>query len=199
MADVRTVQASRPSTRSREMTGGLIGTIFGLAFIEANSAQLPHAWQAVARVGGAVLAAILISGILRARRMARSQPAPQPQPVPADRAGFGRGYWMVVAAEVIALVAGLIVIGDVMGAHSLTVAWIAIVVGVHFFGLGVIWKAAMFHALGAAMTAFGAAGCVAYAAGAPAWVVALVSGIASGLALYAAAARSVFAGGRQPA
>lgn len=174
------------------MTGGLIGVIFGLAFIEVNSGQLPHAWQAVTRVGGALVAAVLIAALSRARRTA----PPRSGSARSSRPGFGRGYWAIVAAEVVALLAGLAVINGVIGAHKLTVAWIALIVGIHFFGLGTVWKAPVFHVLGAALTLLGVAGCLFYAAGGPAWLVALVSGIASGLVLYAAATRWLISGTR---
>ena len=167
------------------MTGGLIGVIFGLVFIEVNSGQLPHSWQAATRVVGALAAAVLIAALSRARR---TEP-PQTGPAQRTRPGFARGYWAVVAAEVVALLAGLAVITVVNGAHKLTVAWIALIVGIHFFGLGVAWKATVFHVIGAALTMLGVAGFLIFAADGPAWLVALVSGIASGLVLYAAAAR----------
>lgn len=171
------------------MSAELIAVIFGLVFIEINSGQLPHAWQAAVRVGGALLAAVLIAGLSRARRT-----APPSGPAQASRPGFGRGYWAVVAAEVVALLVGLVVIEYVIRAQNLTVAWIAIIVGIHFFALGVVWKAAVLHVVGAALTLLGVAGCLVYAAGGPAWLVGLVSGIASGLVLYASAARSLITG-----
>jgi hypothetical protein len=174
------------------MTGGLIGVIFGLVFIEANSGQLPHAWQAAVRVGGALLGAVLIAALSRARRTA----PPRTGSERSSRPRFGRGYWAVVAAEVVALLAGLFVINNVIGAHKLSVAWIVLIVGIHFFGLGVVWKAAVFHVLGSVLTLLGVAGCVIYAVGGAAWLVALVSGVAAGLVLYAAAANWLIFGTR---
>jgi hypothetical protein len=166
--------------------------IFGLVFIEANSGQLAHAWQAAVRVGGALVGAVLIAALSRARRMEQ----PRTESAQISRPGFGRGYWAIVAAEVVALLAGLVVIDRVIGAHNLTVAWIAFIVGIHFFGLGVVWKAAMFHVIGAALALLGVAGCIVYAAHGPTWLVAVVSGTASGLVLYAAAARYLISGTR---
>jgi hypothetical protein len=173
------------------MTGGLIAVIFGLIFIEANDGQLQHTWQTPVRVAGALVAAVLIGALSRARRIqSRTEPAQ------AGRPGFGRGYWVIVAAEVVALVAGLVVIEYVIKADTLTVAWIAFVVGVHFFGLGVVWKAAVFHVIGVALALLGVAGCVIYAASGPGWLVAVVSGVVSGLVLYAAVARQLISGTR---
>ncbi|MER5726884.1 hypothetical protein ABT084_00780 [Streptomyces sp. NPDC002138] len=52
-------------------------------------------------------------------------------------AGFTGRYWLVVAAEVLGLLAGLLVITRVLHAPRATLPWIAFVVGVHFFGLAV--------------------------------------------------------------
>ena len=166
------------------LTGGLVGAVFGLVFIEANSGELPRTWQLVARVGGAVVFVLLLIGIRRARRAEEAGE-------PASGTAFGRGYWLIVAAEAAALVGGLIVINVVVGAHELAVAWIALVVGVHFFALGILWKAGVFHVLGTTLTVLGIAGFALHAAGASALAVALVSGVASGIVLDLAAARAV--------
>lgn len=110
------------------LTGALVGAVFGLVFVEANSGGLPRTWQTVAKVGGAVVFVLLLIGIRRARRAGETGE-------PASGTALGRGYWLVVAAEAAALVGGLSVINVVVGAHELAVAWIALVVGVHFSGL----------------------------------------------------------------
>jgi hypothetical protein len=173
----------RPVTGA--LTGALVGAVFGLVFIEANSGGLPRTWQTVARVGGAVVFVLLLVGIRRARGAVESGE-------PAIGTVFGRGYWLIVAAEAAALVGGLIVINVVVGAHELAVAWIALVVGVHFSALGILWKAGVFHVLGTMLTVLGIAGFALYAAGASALAVALVAGVASGIVLDLAAARAVY-------
>lgn len=176
---------SGPQQATGALTGALVGAVFGLVFVEANSGGLPRTWQTVARVGGAVVFVLLLIGIRRARRAGEASQ-------PASGTAFGRGYWLIVAAEAAALVGGLIVINVVVGAHELAVAWIALVVGVHFFGLGIFWKAGVFHVLGTMLTVLGIAGFALYAAGASALAVALVSGVASGIVLDLAAARAVY-------
>lgn len=185
MTDSGTIASGGHRSRPRQGIGALIGAIFGLVFIEANSAQLPDAWRAPARVGGVVVFVALLAAIGRPRRAGAAPPA-------AGGPAFGRGYWLIVAAEAAALVVGIIVINALLGARELTVAWIALVVGVHFFGLGVLWKAAVFHGLGVVLTLLGIAGFALHGAGAPDWAVALVSGVAAGVALDLAAARWVY-------
>jgi hypothetical protein len=167
-----------------QATGAFIPVVFGLVFIEANSSQLQRDWQAVVRPVGALVAVALIIGIARARRAAAGS-----EQAAAGWVAFSRGYWVIVAVEAAALLAGLIVINAVFGVHELAVPWIALVVGVHFFGLGRIWDSGWLHVLGAVMAVLGVAGFVLHAVGAPDVVVALVSGVSSGAALYLAVAR----------
>lgn len=175
---------SRGGRISRGQAAGVfIPVVFGLVFIEASSGQLQRDWQVVVRPVGVLVAAALIIAIARARRSAGSEQAA------AGQLAFSRGYWVIVAIEVAALLAGLIVINAVLGIHELSVSWIALVVGVHFFGLGRIWDTGWLHLLGAVVAVLGAAGFVLHAAGAPNMVVALVSGVSSGAALYLAVAR----------
>jgi hypothetical protein len=161
-----------------QAAGAFIPVVFGLVFIEANSGQLQRDWQVVVRLAGALVAVALIIAIARARRAAGSGQAA------AGRLAFSRGYWVIVAVEVAALLAGLIVINAVFGVYELSAPWIAFVVGVHFFGLGRIWDAGWLHVLGAVVAVLGVAGFVLYAVGVPSVVVALVSGVSSGVALY---------------
>lgn len=77
-------------------------------------------------------------------------------------------------------------INGVLDRTAVSVAWVALVVGVHFFGLAAIWRMPLYHWLGAAMTALGLSGFLIYALGGPAPLVGLVAGVGSGMALYAA-------------
>lgn len=182
MATSRAVSRGGRISRG-QAAGAFIPVVLGLVFIEANSGQLQRDWQVVVQPVGVLAAAALIIAIARARRAAGAEQAA------AGRLAFSRGYWVIVAIEVAALLAGLIVINAVFGVHELYVPWIALVVGVHFFGLGRIWDTGWLHVLGAVVAVLGAAGFVLYAAGAPNVVVALVSGVSSGAALYLAVAR----------
>ncbi|MFJ9414557.1 hypothetical protein ACIRPT_10375 [Streptomyces sp. NPDC101227] len=163
----------------------MVATSFGLAFVEANSATLHGPWTVVARICGGVLAVFLGVRIVAARRAAGMR---------FGRAGsgaFGGWYRLVVLAEVAALVAGLLVINSVAKHGSLTLPWVTFVVGVHFFGLGTLWRSRALHALAAALTVLGAAGFVLGAVDAdPAWI-AVVSGMLPGVALFTVAASSL--------
>ena len=61
---------------------------------------------------------------------------------------FGRGYWFVVAAEFIALYLGVRVLGGPLDAPEAGVAWVSLVVGVHFLALAAVFGERYFHWLG---------------------------------------------------
>ncbi len=97
--------------------------------------------------------------------------------------GFSRGYWWVVIAEVVAIWAGIMVLGRVFDAPHANVAWISLVVGVHFFGLAMVWKMPVFHWLGAALAACGVVGLTLAALGASTAAIDVVGGIVPGFLL----------------
>ena len=106
---------------------------------------------------------------------------------PAAVSGFAdHRYWLIVALEAGALFGGLAVINGVLHDTAVSVAWVALVVGVHFFGLARIWRMPLYCWLGAALAILSLAGFLIYALGGSAAMVALVAGVGSGAALYAA-------------
>lgn len=157
-----------------EKIGSLIGAGFGVVFVLANTGSLPGALAAVLR-GLAVLAlvAVLVA-------VWRVEPAP-----PAGVGGFNRGYWLVVAAEAVALFGGLAVINTVLDAPQAAIAWVALVVGTHFAALAMVWRLALFHVLGWAISVCGAAGLALAAAGADVWSIDVLSGVTPGALLLA--------------
>jgi uncharacterized membrane protein len=128
---------------------------------------------------GLVVAALLVAGLVLAVRRGSSV-------TPAPTSGFDRRYWLIVALEAGALFGGLAVVNGVLHGKAVAVAWVALVVGVHFFGLARIWSMPLYYWLGAAMAILSLAGFLIYALGGAAAVVGLVAGVGSGAALYAA-------------
>ncbi|MFF9843520.1 hypothetical protein ACH414_28100 [Streptomyces sp. NPDC020422] len=172
---------------TKDQTGRLIGASFGLFFVQANAGALPTRFAAPLR-GLAVAAFVAL--VVFGRRRATAAPAGEAPAGEAPVSRFGRRYWLVVAAEVVALAAGLLVISRVLHAPHAAVGWIAFVVGVHFFGLAAAWRRPRLHALGAALTACGAAGLALAAATASPAVIATVAGILPGVLLLASVWRS---------
>jgi hypothetical protein len=96
---------------------------------------------------------------------------------------FGRFYWIVVAMEAVVGLAGIVIINAVLHAPRVTVAWIALVVGVHFFGLAAVWRLPQLVWLGAALATSGAAGLALGLYGSSTAAIALTGGIIPGIVL----------------
>jgi hypothetical protein len=170
-----------------EFAGLLIGLVFGLIFVEVNSGDLASTWSFGLRAAGAVIAMILFVGLLWRRRWLQQA---------GQAVGrFNRRYWAVVAVEVMALFAGLVIIKRVLDADRFTVAWITVVVGVHFFGLGPIWRDRTLYLVGAVLALLGLAGFLIGVAGGSAAAIALVSGVGSGAALFLSVGLALLGGG----
>ncbi|MFJ6049570.1 hypothetical protein [Streptomyces sp. NPDC092307] len=167
-------------------TGRLIGAIFGLVFVAANAGTLPT----VAAVPLRVLAVVSFVALFIALRRTRTTPAADESTGTVTGTAapkrFGRGYRLVVAAEVVAALAGFLVITRVLHTPQASVAWLSLVVGLHFFGLAAVWRMPSLRWLAAAMTACGAAGLALAACGASLAVIASVAGIAPGALLLGA-------------
>ncbi|MGW1117214.1 hypothetical protein ACWD5B_08905, partial [Streptomyces tanashiensis] len=185
---------------TKDQTGRVIGASFGLVFIQANAGALPTAVGVPLRL----LAVAAFLWVVVLGRRGQGTPAASQAGTDSGRdtgagagagtgtgtgTGFGRRYWYVVAAEVLGLVAGLLVISRVLHAPQAIVGWIAFVVGVHFSGLAVVWRRPAFHVLGASIAACGAAGLVLAALGAPASVIGVAAGILPGVLLLASVRR----------
>lgn len=155
----------------------LIGAVMGLVYLVVNASTLPQPASAAVRVFGLVA----FAGVLVAvRALPRSERDP-------SRGGFTAGYWVTVAAEVVLGLGGVVILTQVVHAPDATLPWITLVVGVHFFGLGLVWRAGTQHGVAAGLTACGAAGLVAVAVGASTATVGLISGVLPGLVLLGAA------------
>lgn len=161
-----------------EAIGSLIAIVFGLVFVVVNSGEQAAPWPLVVRVAGVVVAVALVMLLLR-----RGKPEGGAGTTFFDR---GRFRW-IVFAEVVALFAGLYVINGVLGHGEAGVAWIALVVGVHFVAMGRAFRLTRFRALGGTMTVLGLAGFALAFANAGAAAIGLVAGVLSGVALFAVA------------
>jgi hypothetical protein len=161
------------------VVGSAVAITFGTVFVLVNSGGLPAPWPLVIRVIGSLAAALLGIGLVLVARSGSSA-------TPAPASGFvDHRYWLIVALEAGALFGGLAVVNGVLHGKAVSVAWVALVVGVHFFGLARIWRMPLYYWLGAAMAILSLAGFLIYALGGSAAMVGLVAGVGSGTALYA--------------
>ena len=161
-----------------QQVGSSIAASFGLVYVLVNAGPLGAPWAPVLRVLGAVAFAVVLVAIVRSGRPAR----------PGGGRGvqvFGRPYWLVVAAEVVALLVGVRVLAGPLATPQAGVAWVSFVVGAHFFALAVVFRQRFFHVLGAAIAACGVAGLVLAAVGAGEAAIAAVGGVVPGAVLLA--------------
>lgn len=161
-----------------QVLGSLIGAVFGLIYVVVNTGQLPSAASVPLRVLG-FLAFVAVLGATYRRRGGPALDAPD------KGRGFGPAYWLVVAAEVIALLVGVRVLSGPFESPHAGVAWVSFVVGVHFFALAVVFRDSFFHWLGAAITVCGVLGLALAVGGASEDPIALVSGVVPGALLLA--------------
>jgi hypothetical protein len=171
------------AVRGREV-GSLIGGGFGLAFVWINSGAVPAAARGVllAVAVAALLAIVVLSARSFAARAGRSEPSLDAgASTTPDAAAFGWRYWSIVAIEAVALFGGARVL-SVLGHPELGIAWVAVVVGTHFFALARVFRLARFHVLGALVTALGLAGFALGAVGRDD-AIPIVSGVVTGFVL----------------
>ncbi|MBE1532408.1 hypothetical protein [Actinomadura algeriensis] len=163
---------------SPQLLGLLIGSGFGTAFVLANAGDPVPGPLGIALRIAAVLC--LIAVIMTGFRTDRREP-------PADRerpAWFGPKFGLVVVAEFALIFGGIAVLRALDAPTECNVAWIALIVGLHFVVLAPIWKRAAIAVPGALLTALGAAGMIMAAMSQTGWIP-FVSGVLSGVVLLA--------------
>lgn len=160
-----------------------MGASFGLAFVFVNSGEpLPSPVAAAARVLAAVaLMVVVVRAVLDRRRDTGDASAHATR----ARAMFGRGYLLVVATEVVLLVAGLAARRAAGAPVQANVAVIAVIVGAHLVALAVVWREASVAVPGVILVVLGGSGLVLVSTGTAVDWVPSISGVLSGLALLA--------------
>lgn len=156
--------------------GSLIAAAFGLIYVLINAGPLPSTWTLTLRVLAAIAFATVFLALFR-RGLASRDSGEQ------ERRVFGRGYWLVVATELVALFVGARVLSGPLDAPEAGVAWVSLVVGVHFFALAVVFRQRFFNGLGAVITTCGVVGLVLAATPAAEPAIALISGVLPGAVL----------------
>ncbi|MGC4940429.1 hypothetical protein [Kribbella sp. DT2] len=159
--------------------GHVVGASFGLVFILVNSAKLGSPGRAiVSAVAVAAALLVLVSFVQVLRAGGPRKPAKQ----------SARGYFVIVAVEVVLLFGGLAVLNQIE--QTAAVAWIALVVGLHFVAFAYWWIRGNREmlAIGVLMTVLGVAGLVIAFGQQDRPLVGLVAGVGSGVVLLGNAA-----------
>lgn len=190
--------------------GAFIGAVFGTVFVLVN-ASAPIAQGvgiglrvlAVVVLGGIVLLGVLVSRMSDAGDVLAEGATPGREADalvgegarpsagadggegrPSAGGMFGSGYRWVVLGEAIALFGGFPVLRQLGAPTQANVAWIAVVVGVHFLVLARVWRQPTVLFPGVGLTLLGVAGFALVAGAAERWVP-TVSGVGSGFVLLA--------------
>ncbi|MCF2586376.1 hypothetical protein [Brevibacterium sp. UCMA 11752] len=200
---------TRPQPAAGAEIGSLIGGAFGLVFLIINSASFSTLGRILVLIMGiAAFAVIVFFAIRSLGRMKRAhvssatsvESAASAEPAepaegqvaiaegqaaagPRRTVPFGRSYWIIVGIEALALFGGTRLLSG-LGHPELGVAWVAFVVGTHFYALGHVFKLDRFHILATVVTLCGIAGFIAFFASIPAFIP-IFSGIISGFVLLA--------------
>ena len=161
------------------LLGTLVGATGGLVFVLANThAPLNAAESVVLRILAVAVLAVLVALSLFAGRHTTGERGPA-----GDEASwFGRKFWLIVAAELVLFQLGFQLLRVLGAPPESRVAWIAVVVGLHFVAFARLWRAPSMALLGAVVFALGAAGLALSATSAVDWTP-IVSGVMSGFVL----------------
>ncbi|WP_410709348.1 hypothetical protein [Brevibacterium sp. SIMBA_078] len=165
--------------------GALIGAGFGLLFLIINTGQFSTLGRTLVIAVGVIvfagIAVLAVRGLRRNRggggRLGESGTRGRREPP------FGRAYWIIVLIEAVLLFAGARLLAS-LGHPELGVAWVAVVVGTHFYALGRVFGLDRFHVLATVVTLCGIGGFIAFFAAAPAFIP-VISGVISGFVLLA--------------
>ena len=177
--------ATRPRTAEGAEIGALIGGAFGLLFLIINTGQFSTLGRTLVIAVGVIvfvgIAVLAVRGLLRKRggggRLGESGERGR-----RERTSW-RAYWTIVLIEAVLLFAGTRLLAS-LGHPELGVAWVAVVVGTHFFALGWVFGLDRFHVLATVVTLCGIGGFIAFFAAAPAFIP-VISGVISGFVLLA--------------
>ena len=164
--------------------GSFVAAVFGLIYAWVNSAPLlaPGMW--LVRIPAAIAFVAIVVAVTP--RPAGRVPHGAGRPGRGGAVVYPRSFWIITAAEVVALFGGLSVLNNVLHRPEASVAWVSVVVGMHFLPLGRLFRQRFFWLLGWAVAACGVVGLVLAVAGAPTWGIAAVSGVVPGALLLAA-------------
>ncbi|MGH3392742.1 MAG: hypothetical protein ACRDOO_28070 [Actinomadura sp.] len=155
--------------------GIVIGAAFGLVYVEVNARAIPSPGGALVQALGAIAFVGLLVALHRTRVTRPGGGMSRPR--------FGRGYLLVVVAEVAAIPAGSAVLNGPLDLPQAVLPWVSIVVGAHFLGLAKVWHEASLGRLGAGIAALGAVGVGLAAAGAAQVAIASTAGVGPGVLL----------------
>ena len=170
------IEHDQHTTRLRAIAS-VIGGIGGAAYVVINASPLGEPTAAALRI---LAVAALLWILARAWRWRTASPQAR-----ASRAGFGAGYWTVVALEVALILGGAALIVGPLDEPGDVVPWLSLVVGLHFFAFVEIFHKMTYLWLGLLISASAIVAFVLVGSGATPAAVAVSAGILPGVVLLA--------------
>ena len=165
-------------TRLRAIAS-VIGGIGGTAYVIINASLLGEPSAAALRI---LAVAALLWILARARRWRAGSPRARGR---ARRAGFGAGYWAVVALEVVLILGGRALIVGPLNEPSAFLPWLSLVVGLHFFAFVKVFHKLTYLWLGLLISASAIIAFILVGSGATPAAVAVFAAIVPGVVLLA--------------
>ena len=173
------------------LIGVAIAGGFGIGWAFWAASGLSGGAATAVRIAGVVIGVIIVAAALFRRTTAGPN---ESAPSSGSESMFrSRGYRAWVAAELIALVVGNVVLGAT-GHGAYVAAWTAFVVGVHFIGFGRLF-APVFSWVGVAFIAAAIAGATVGAGGGTRQAVEASTGLIAAASLFAAGVWGLLAAG----
>ncbi|MBV9817818.1 MAG: hypothetical protein JOZ07_05645 [Solirubrobacterales bacterium] len=167
----------RPTINRQALSGVIIAAIFGIGWAQWGASGLTGAVAGVVRAVTVLLGAIILVRAFRLRRIA---------PIERFSMFASRGYRLIVVLEVIAIVAGSVLLNGT-GHPAYVAVWIAAVVGVHFLGFGPLF-ARFYYLVGAIIVLGAVAALVVGLAGGGRHAIESIAGLVTAATLLSAAA-----------
>jgi hypothetical protein len=176
----------------------LVAATVGLGYVLVNAGALAPTDTVLLDVT-AVVVYLALLGLLVRRRPAR----PVASPARAGSAGTirgwedpdrrrsGWGYRIVLLVEIVVGLVGLVLLDHLVDGPRVALAWVTVVVGAHFVGLGAVRHVRILQLLGLLVTLCGAFGLVLSATGATEARVAVTAGVLPGALLLASSYRAL--------
>ncbi len=172
MSDIR----AEDVTRLRAIAS-VIGGIGGAAYVIVNASPLGEPTAVALRI----LAVVALVWILaRAWRWRAASPRAR-----AGRAGFGAGYWAVVALEVVLIFGGRALLVGPLNEPGAFLPWLSLVVGLHFFAFVKVFHKLTYLWLGLLISASAIIAFILVGSGATPAAVAVFAAIVPGVVLLA--------------
>ena len=162
------------SSARQALAGTIVSGVFGLAWGQWAADGLPRTASLIVRIASTVIGITIAARAARLRRATTG----------SGQSMFGStAYRVVVVGEIIAVIAGAVVL-DVTEQAAYIAAWVAAVVAVHFAGFGILFDR-FFFLLAAGLFLAAATATIVGLAGADKARIDAVTGLVAAVTLFA--------------